>query len=270
MAKAQERDEQSYQVPALSKAITVLETLRAHGELTITEVVELTGINKSTAYYLMQTLLTHRLIEQVDRRYRLGLGLLHLAAGVAHQLSPVEIIKSTLAGLQPKFDATFVIYRRVDVDHVALIDEVKRDHGIHITVPVGSIFPIQGGSFGRCFLAHDSRPEVDRVLKRGLTRYTEQSVTDPKLFRAEIALTRKRGWAVDREGFANGVTTVAAPVLESTGVIRFVVGAVAFAQTMDDARVQEYGTLLHDACGELATVLDGARSAQEADLDLDS
>ncbi|MCW2496317.1 IclR family transcriptional regulator [Jatrophihabitans sp.] len=269
MAKDQTRDEQTYQVPALSKAIAVLEALRVKGELTITEVGDLTGINKSTTYYLMQTLLSHRLIEQDDRRYRLGLGLLHFAAGVARRLSPVEIMKSHLAELQPKFDASFVIYRRVDPDHVALVDQLHREHGIHITVPVGSVIPIQGGSFGRCFLAHDSLPEIDRVLDKGLTRYTKHSVTDPKVFRAEILATRERGWAVDREGFAEGVTTVAAPVVETSGAVRFVIGAVGFASLMTDARTQEYGQQLHDACIELASLLDGANSAHDADLELD-
>jgi DNA-binding IclR family transcriptional regulator len=264
VAENRNRDDTGYQVPAIGKAVAILEALRRHGELTISEVVEFTKINKSTAYYLMQTLVEHRLIEEDNRRYRLGLGLLHLASGVAEVRSEIDIIKRHLADLQPSFDATFVIYRRLDADHVILVDSVRRDHGIHITVVPGSVIPIQGGSFGRCFLAYDSTAQIDRILRKGLTRYTRHSVTDPDIFRTEIARARKLGWAVDREGFAVGVTTVAAPIVSSSSAVEFAVGAVAFASSMTAARIRAYGGQLAAACEELATLLAGAAAAQAA------
>jgi DNA-binding IclR family transcriptional regulator len=264
VAENRRRDDTGYQVPAIGKAIAILEVLRRHGELTISEVVEFTRINKSTAYYLTQTLVGHRLIEERNHRYRLGLGLLYLASGVAEGRSEIDIIKRRLADLQPSFDATFVIYRRLDADHVILVDSIRRDDGIHITVAPGSVIPIQGGSFGRCFLAYDSATQIDRILRKGLTRYTPHSVTDTDVFRAEIARARRLGWAVDREGFAVGVTTVAAPIVNSSGMVEFAAAAVAFASAMTAARIRAYGGQLAAACEELATLLDGAAAAQSA------
>src|SRR4051794_41511554 len=71
----------SASVQSVDRALTILELLAREGEAGVTEIAGDLGVHKSTAFRLLATLESHRLVEQVgDRgRYRLGVRNLRLA-----------------------------------------------------------------------------------------------------------------------------------------------------------------------------------------------
>src|SRR5690242_6266456 len=70
-------------VQSVDRAITILEVLARLGEV---------GVHKSTAFRLVSTLESHRLVEQTSDRgkYRLGVGLLRLAGATTARLDVVQ------------------------------------------------------------------------------------------------------------------------------------------------------------------------------------
>lgn len=246
-------------VPAIDRAFAVLGLLRDQGPSTLTEIVNATKINKSTCLYTLRTLLEHEAVT-IDNAHRYGIGpsLIEFAQVAAAQNEPLVVARRYLAELLEQMDVTIVLYRRVDAGHVALIDKLERLHRVRITVSVGARLPIQGGSFGRCFLAFDDPKSVDEVLASGLQRFTERSVTDVASFRAELEEVRRNWWVVDREGFAMGVSTVAAPIFNKDGRIEFVAAAVGFSSIMTDEVCNRYGILLRDTCNTITQKAGGA------------
>ena len=79
-------------VQSVDRAITILELLAREGESSVTEIAARLGVHKSTAFRLLATLESHRLVEQVnDRgRYRLGVGNLRLAGATTARLDVVS------------------------------------------------------------------------------------------------------------------------------------------------------------------------------------
>ncbi|PXY16530.1 IclR family transcriptional regulator [Prauserella muralis] len=247
----------AYQVPAIERSMLILQALQQHGPLGLADLVSETGLSRSTCYYLVRTMAKAQLVESDEetRKYHLGIGLVELGSAATEQLGYLGVIKRYIFDLLEEMDATFVIYRRLDRGRVAIVDKVEPSHRLRVTVPLGTTLPIQGGSFGRCFLAYDHPTAVREILNAGLQRYTEQSITDVDRFLSEINGVRERGWALDREGFALGVSTVAAPMLRD-GQPLLVVGAVAMAATLaDDATVERWGRRLREICDSASTAL---------------
>ena len=248
---------ENYQVPAVERTMLLLRALQRSGALSLVELIEQTGLNKSTCWNLLKTLDRERLVEYDPdtRTYRLGIGLVELGATASEQLTYLGVAKRYLAELLEEMNVTFVLYRRLDQEHVTLVDKLERLHRIRITVPIGTEMPIQGGSFGRCFLAYDPPQTLDAVLRHGLYPFTPHSPTDVGQFRAELDDVRQRGWAVDHEGFALGVSTIAAPVFAVSGKLLLVVGAVTITSLVDDDTVNEWGEKLRATCDRIAMSL---------------
>lgn len=239
----------SSRVPAIDRTFAVLGLLRDHGPSTLTEIVQATKMNKSTCLYTLRTLVDHDVVTMDDaHRYGIGPALIEFAYVAAAQNEPLVVARRHLAELLEQMDVTVIVYRRLDLEHVALIDKLERLHRVRITLSVGARLPIQGGSFGRCFLAFDPPEVVDDVLSGGLRQFTPKSVTDVDEFRAELAEVRRQRWAVDHDGYAMGVSTVASPIFNRDGRIELVAAGVGFSSAMTDDVCAKYGELLRETC----------------------
>jgi DNA-binding IclR family transcriptional regulator len=249
----------SYRVGAVERAFTILRSLAAQGPLSLADVVDQTGLNKSTTLYTLRTLLTLDVVahDESTRTYTLGSALMELGMIAGGQFSEVAVAKRSLAELLDVMNVTIAIYRRVGVGEVMMVDKLERPRRIRITVEAGEHVPIQGGSVGRAFLAFDDAETLEPLLAQGLHAFTPKSVTRMPVFRKELITVRERGWAVDHEGFALGVSTVAAPIFAPNGRVTMVAAAVDFASLLTDEVACEYGVRLRRACDRIGHVLGG-------------
>jgi DNA-binding IclR family transcriptional regulator len=202
-------------VPAVRKAVAVLETL-AHGDrLSMTEIQQRTGVSKTMTFRLLHVLAQHGFVEQdpVSRRYTLGLRLLEFGAIVSHRLPIVSISQPILARLREEFRETANVAVLVDGQMVFVaIAESRQD--LRMANRLGSRGPVYATSIGKAVLAYLPTGQQEAILAstslRSLTPYT---ITDPKVFRQELAQTRLRGYAIDNEENEIGARCVSVPIL---------------------------------------------------------
>jgi DNA-binding IclR family transcriptional regulator len=246
-------------VPAVERAINVLRLLAAHGPSSLSQLVNGSGLNKSTVFYIMRTLVALDMVDydEAARTYALGYGLVELGLAAGEQSTDIALAKRELVGLLDVVHATIVLYRRVGRDSIVLVDKLERPHQVHITLQAGVQVPVQGGSFGRAFLAFDEPAEITAALRDGLHKFTPKSVMDVREFRRQLAQVREQGWAVDHEGFSLGVSTVAAPVFKNDGRILLVAAIVGFTNLVDDDVARQWGGLLREACDRIGHRLQG-------------
>lgn len=79
-------------VQSVDRAAVVLQILARDGQAGVSEIAEEIGIHKSSASRLLAALQAHELVQQdYDRgKYRLGFGILRLAASIPGQLNLVQ------------------------------------------------------------------------------------------------------------------------------------------------------------------------------------
>jgi DNA-binding IclR family transcriptional regulator len=257
VAGAGQQDE--YRVPAVKRAFAIIRVLAEHGRMPLADIVEASRVNKSTAFYILRTLADLDVVgyDETTRTYALGPALMELGLLASDQVSAIAIAKRELTELLETMDATIALYRRVNVGEIVLVDKLERAHRVRITVQAGMRLPIQGGSFGRAFLAFDDQLILDQALADGMHAFTPKSLTDVAAFRRQLEAVRRQGWAVDHEGFALGVSTVAAPIFGPGGRIALVAAAVGFTSVFTEEAVGRIGEQLRAACDRISTILGG-------------
>jgi DNA-binding IclR family transcriptional regulator len=68
----------------------------------------------------------------------------------------------------------------------------------------------------------------------------------------DLEKTRQRGWAIDEGGFLQGVTTIAAPVLNKDNVLALCLAATMFNGQHTPAEQQQIATDLQEVCSWLS------------------
>ncbi len=126
------------------------------------------------------------------------------------------------------------IYHASDVVYIAQLERSDTADG-----PIAHIGVRAPGfcvSVGRVLLAYQPPYELDRVLStQPLPQYTSDTVTNRDALLAELADTCRRGYAINRGSWREGVCGVAAPVRDHSGAVVAGVGCCVPLDRFDDA-----------------------------------
>lgn len=203
--------------------------------LTLNEVVEATGLPRSSVHRILQQLSASGWLEREHNGYRLGLGIFELGvlvgsrSRITHAARP--LLKELSAG---RFVAHLAV---LDGTDVVYLDKIVGAAPARLPSRVGGRLPAHATGVGKAILAHSSNDVIDAYLARGLTRYTATTLTDPGAFLAELSNIRTRGAAYDDGEAVPGVSCVAVPVF-ARGAVHAAVSVCAPAGSLDLQAVQ--------------------------------
>jgi IclR family transcriptional regulator, KDG regulon repressor len=206
-------------VKSANRALDIFELLasESHG-LTVAEISDRLGLARSSTHGLVHTLHSRGYLAEESRRYRLGARLIQLGLNVADGL---ELRAAARAQLERLVAATHDTALLVVAEEGELlyVDKVVSDSRDVRTDPrIASRRPLHCSSLGKALLAALDDGAVLAVIDAvGLERVTEYSIADPDDLLADLAETRRRGYAVDRQEALVGVWCVGAPVRDHTG-----------------------------------------------------
>jgi len=123
-------------------------------------------------------------------------------------------------------------------DHVTILDVVEPRTDLKITAPIGTTIPLLAGAAGKVFLSKLAEEEVRRIIKtKGLTRFTEKSITSTERYLQEIRAARENGFATDDEEYIPGVRAVAAPIKEAAPLLS-AIWVVGLKASLDEERMK--------------------------------
>jgi DNA-binding IclR family transcriptional regulator len=206
-------------IQSVVRALRILELFDENRPaLTTSEIASLTGLNRATAYRFCQTLLGLGYLEETGHgTLRPGLRAISLARAALSSRELPELAMTYLRDLQAKTGET-VNMAVLDGEEVVYVSRLLSDHLLTLRLFIGSRLPAWSTSLGRAILAFMDDEDVDRVLASSdLTRRTERTIVDPDKLRAELRRIRTRGYALNNQEFALGLTGIAAPVFGVSG-----------------------------------------------------
>ena len=208
--------------PPSLRALVILESLADNSlGLTLTEVSELTNINKTTAYRFLQDLVRHHYIRRDDRdkRYFLGTRVLGLSIALLDELDVRQVARPHLEKLVDELQETVHLVQ-LDGTEAVYIDKVDCPQPIMLRSRVGKRRPIHCTGVGKVLLAFAPESLLEQIIRSpGLTRYTPTTITDPNELRQEMLRIRTVGYALDNSEHREGITCVAGPVFDVHGDI---------------------------------------------------
>jgi DNA-binding IclR family transcriptional regulator len=204
-------------VQSIERAFAVLSAL-ADGPIGVTEVADRVDLPKSTAARMLASLAREGAVEQVpgDTRYRLGSRIVSLAAGVVPARSLVAIAHPILVDLASAAGEAAGL-SVPDGAAVHYIDQVDTTHQVQVRDWTGTRVPMHAVSSGQVLLAHMAPADVDRYLRLPLARFTPRTIVEPDALRERLRTILLDGHAWVREEFAEGLTSVAAPIADGAG-----------------------------------------------------
>jgi len=187
----------------------------------VSEISRALGVNKSTVHGIAQTLCKINMLEQnpANLKYRLGAGLVALGNLARQRLDVRRLARPFLTNLAENYRVS-VFLGVFENDGITIVEKAESQEDLRISAPIGQRVSFCGGSFGKVFLAYMSGSEVERLLStRGLKRFTETTITDPAQYRANLAVVREQGYALDdTEEYLEGVWAVSAPIIDGDGL----------------------------------------------------
>lgn len=232
-------------VQSVERAVRLLRAVAAASGpgATATELAARCGLNRATAWRLLVTLESQRLVavDAETGRYTVGPGVADLTGG-SHVAALVAAARPTLEHLAAATGETAALA----VDGPAgltYVDEVA-PAAVVAAAWRGRSVPLHATSTGKVLLAFSGDAVLVALLDAGLRAYTATTVTDPALLRAELEATRRRGYAVCGGEYETSAYGVSAPVLDGAGRLRAVLSVWGPADRVTEDRFAALGTLV--------------------------
>jgi IclR family pca regulon transcriptional regulator len=186
--------------------------------LSMSEIAELTGLNRATSYRFCQTLLNLGYLEEADeRRLRPGLKAVSLARAALSSHELPELALPYLRELQESTGET-VNMALPDGADVVYVSRLLSDDLLALRLHVGSRLPAYASSLGRAMLAYLPEDEAQALLDgQHFESFTEHTIVDKARLLAELRRIRRRGYATNNQEVALGIFGIAAPVFGVSG-----------------------------------------------------
>jgi DNA-binding IclR family transcriptional regulator len=242
----------------IDRVIDILETFARIGpDLGVSEISRALGLKKATAHRLLASLRRRGIVAQdpATRRYRLGLKLWELGAMATLQVDWVDRVKSHLEHLTQATGETAHLAILSD-GQILYVEKVESSHSLRMPSQVGRRNPIHCTGVGKAQIAFLSDELlISLVNRRGLTRFTPNTITDLPALQRELAKVRARGYAVDNEEIEEGLVCIGAPIRDHTGGVVAAVSIAGPSSRLRPSTVPEHARAVMTAANAMSSVL---------------
>jgi DNA-binding IclR family transcriptional regulator len=208
-------------IQSIKRASALLDAVAAAGPtgIGLGELSEKVGLHTSTTFHLVKTLESVGFLMRQDegKRYRIGNRLFVLAAGALDETALLALGMPILERLSAETGEAAHLAVRSNAD-IILVGRTAATGMLQMSERAGVVRPAHATAIGKLLLAQCSDEDLDGILAAvDFVPFTENTITDRKVFRKELGAIRKTGIAHDRQELDMDVRCVAVPVLDFAG-----------------------------------------------------
>ncbi|HEY9389963.1 MAG TPA: IclR family transcriptional regulator [Mycobacteriales bacterium] len=211
--------EADYVVKPVFKALQVLRCLgEAERELSLGDVCARVGLPRSTTFKYLRTLRESGFVahDPETDRYRIGLLVWELGQLAADHARVRDLALPTMRELHETFNET-VNLAVPDGSDVVYVEMLESSRPLRMGARLGARDPMYCTALGRAILASLPADQWDTRIPGRLTARSPRTITSPARLRAELDSVRARGYALERGETEQGVSCVAAAILDGRG-----------------------------------------------------
>ncbi|MGA2546239.1 MAG: IclR family transcriptional regulator [Rectinemataceae bacterium] len=249
-------------IQSVERALSLLGRIADHPEqkYSLTELTEFLGIDKSSVFRLLSTLMKYGLVRQEEGKkgYQLGFGIYSLAAALRDQLKLTELASPALKrlALSTKENAHLAVRSGA---RAVFIDRERATKTIAANTSIGDSEDLHCTAVGKCLICGLSRSELERLFEDSpLARYTERTICDLDGLAEELATVRERGYALDWEENERHVVCMAAPIYNFERGVEASIGVSGPRDRME-AQLEVFAAEVLATGRELSVLLGGAK-----------
>ena len=214
-----DKSQSPYVVASVDRALEILVALgKSQRDMGVTELAKNMGVQKSTVHSLLQTLLNRGFVQQNGNgRYALGIKLLELGEICGSRLDIRTVARPIMTELADE-TGKVTLLAVLSHDELIIIDKVEPARPFLIIPKFDFSLAAHSTAVGKVLLAHASDEVLDIVLDRRFPQYTPYTLTDHEDIKTELAHVRVNGYAIGCDETVEGLTCVAVPVQDASGL----------------------------------------------------
>lgn len=246
-----------YLVESVDRAMQVLQLLQHEPSLAVTEAARVLGVAPSTAHRLLTTLAHRHFVRQDPhtRAWGVGPALVQVSLAAVARIDVRRIARPELEALARELDETVHLVR-LDRDHVLFLDTVESTRAVRVTDRTGVRLPAHSAASGKVLLAQMDRHARDELLPDVLAAVTPRTKTSRSGLERELAVVRRRGFAVNVAESERGLTAVAAPIAVPAGTVPMSVTVSVPSEHLDRGDIARLGTRAIRTAGRIGHCLE--------------
>jgi len=231
---------EKYEAPSVKRAFSILHVIGDNPrEFGISDIAKTLGMNKSSVHGIMVALEEVGAIKRDPhtKKYVLGYTILELSRRTLSAMPLRETARRHMETLMEEIRET-IFLSIVNNRHALVLDVVESNKEMKVTPSSGTRLSLAVGASGKVLLSLMDEEKVREYLStKGLTHYTDRSITDPDVYLEELRTVRERGYALDYEEYLEGVRAVAVPVA-THGALLACICVLGFTSSLTDDRME--------------------------------
>ena len=230
-----------------------VELLADRGELGLMEIAQALGLNKTTAFRILRSLIYMGYVTQNEEngKYSLTLKLASLGHKVVLRTDIIVVVHPFLARLSEETGETVHFVKRDGADAVYIDKVMGKAHSAEMGSRIGGRIPLYCSGVGKAICAALSLDETAVVWQESdVRRITPYTITNYEDFMFSLEDVRKRGYALDNEENESGVRCIAATVIPAGGSAQYAFSISAPVERMDNDRIHTLAEFVLRTKGE--------------------
>ncbi|TCJ97799.1 UNVERIFIED_ORG: IclR family transcriptional regulator [Anoxybacillus amylolyticus] len=219
---------EDYLLSSVKNALRILRSFSLdEPEKKVTELASSLRLSKSTVSRLLHTLASEGFVtkDPETQKYRLGLTILQLNTVLTSHLEINREAQPILKKLVDDLGETAHL-AMLDDQSVIYIHRVESRQPVQALSHVGRRNPLHCTSSGKVLLAHQKEEDIEAYIQHGLTQFTLNTMTDPRVLREALHAVRRQGYAISIEELREGVASIAAPIRDYTGKVAYALSVI--------------------------------------------
>lgn len=257
-ASVDQGDRPSYPIGSVDSALKLLRMVSEHERVRISDASKELGVARSTAHRIMQMLYYHGFVKQdpESKAYTAGPVLIGMGLQVIRKLDVRAVARPHMEALVAELQETVMLLARQTDTEVVCLDSVESPRALRVGGRTGVVLTAHTSASGRALLSTIPDAEVRALYPHArLTNLRPTSIKTRAALLEELALTRERGFALQRDETEDDVSAVSAPIGGSEGRASFALTITIPTARMTDALAAQIGEAVMSEAREMATAL---------------
>ena len=245
--------------PSVGSVVSAIAILRHLGDQPdrrgVNAIARAVNIGPSSCFNLLKTLAREEMVDfdPTTKSYTLGAGLGLLAQKAIGPHNVFPIVSYLLEDLATQYGATMTFWRITPSERMVLLGGAESPSAVRIQMAIGQRLPFLLGAAGRCVAAYLNLPGAELAARFVKLRW--QNPPSFATYQSEIIEAKARGWSIDVGNSMNGITIVAAVVVDAEDKPIYVVSAATFQGQLAWETLVELGEAVKSAASNIGEQL---------------
>ncbi len=229
-------------VGSVVQALSILRYIaRTREPAGVTSIARALQINPSSCFNILRTLVAEGFLERDDdtKTYILGIAPLDLARSVIDENGAFPYLRPDMQRVADGFSVTTTLWRLTRSERWVLVGLAESLALARIHMTIGQRLPLYCGAMGRVLAAHRALPQSEMLSRFKAVRWHQAPKVEEYL--RQVEETAERGWGLDENQFNQFFSSIAAPVIDGAGRVRFCVTQTMFAGQHSPVELQDLG-----------------------------